>query len=135
LRVSLTPEVADHFLKPLQPSNNVFRGWRTLHKSFQIAIIEDAMLVAALLDLSGGGIDLHLKAGPGDSGTDVPPASRAHDDRKPGTDSFDRWNSKQDSRISRKQRCAIWDIFFLTASWWGTRRSGIHVERGGDHGE
>src|SRR5208282_1643748 len=50
----------------------------------------------------------------GDSGTDLPPASRAHDDRKPGPDSPDRWNSKLGSRISRKQKCAIWDIFFLT---------------------
>src|SRR5271157_1744613 len=58
-------------------------------------------------DLSG------LEGRSGDSGTDVSPASRAHDDRKPGPDSFDRWNSKQGSRISRKQRCAIWDIFFL----------------------
>jgi len=53
-------------------------------------MVEDAMLVAGLLDLSGSGIDLDLKAGPVDSGTDLPPASRVHDDRKPGPDSADR---------------------------------------------
>jgi len=33
-----------------------------------------------LLGLSGGGIDLDLNAGPGDSGTDLPRASKVHDD-------------------------------------------------------
>jgi len=49
-----------------------------------IAMIRDAMLVAVLLALNFGGID--LEAGPGDSGTDLPPASRVHDDRKPDPD-------------------------------------------------
>ncbi|MFI5456503.1 MAG: hypothetical protein ACHRXM_13720 [Isosphaerales bacterium] len=44
--------------------------------------------------LSGGAIDLDLKAGPGHSGTDLPAASRVHDDREPGPDSPHRWNSK-----------------------------------------
>jgi hypothetical protein len=49
-----------------------------------IAMIRDAMLVAVLLALNFGGIN--MEAGLEDSGTDLPPASRVHDDRKPDPD-------------------------------------------------